>query len=504
MSAGNQNMSTVLKRLEAIAARLEDVADMQSTAMGLSSPRSGPSEPPMPQPISLPTEDSPSVKAFSLDIYTRKVKPFITLTESFAIPPVTEQAKLVEKLYASVLNLIRTATICRKPDQNAFATLLTDLQKDVDAITNIKETNRKERDWFNHLSMVADGAPAVGWVTLENKPGPYVAEVRDASQFYGNRVIKDWKEKDQKHIDWVRCYIDLLEGMRKYVMEHHATGLVWNSQGMSIDEYKSALAQKAGPPPPPAPAPPPPAPPPPPPAAAPAPAAGGGGLGAVFADLNRGSDVTKGLRKVDKSEMTHKNPALRAGNTVPASSSPAAATATGKRPTKPTKPSSLQAKKPAKFALEGNKWIIENQEGETLTVEDVERNHVVNLYSCKKTTVVVKGKINAVTMVNCQGSSLLVDSVISSVSITNSPSFAVQITGTVPTIQVDTTDSGMIYLSKDCLDADITTAKCSAINVSVPVPGEEDGIFSEHPVPEMLMTKFKDGKLVTTVVEHVG
>ena len=48
-----------------------------------------------------------------------------------------------------------------------------------------------------------------------------------------------------------------------------------------------------------------------------APAAGG--VSAVFADLNRGEEVTKHLRKVDKSEMTHKNPALRAGNTVPSS-----------------------------------------------------------------------------------------------------------------------------------------------------------------------------------------
>ena len=37
----------------------------------------------------------------------------------------------------------------------------------------------------------------------------------------------------------------------------------------------------------------------------------------MFAELNRGSEVTKGLRKVDKSEMTHKNPALRASATVP-------------------------------------------------------------------------------------------------------------------------------------------------------------------------------------------
>jgi len=59
-------------------------------------------------------------------------------------------------------------------------------------------------------------------------------------------------------------------------------------------------------------------------------------------------------------------------------------------------------------------------------------------------------------------------------------------------------------LSKDSLGVEITTAKCSSINVSLPVDGEEDGIFEEKAVPEMLMTTVKDGKLVTTVVEHVG
>jgi adenylyl cyclase-associated protein len=71
-------------------------------------------------------------------------------------------------------------------------------------------------------------------------------------------------------------------------------------------------------------------------------------------------------------------------------------------------------------------------------------------------------------------------------------------------IQVDTTDSGLIYLSKESLAAEITTAKCSAINVSLPVEGEEEGVFIELPVPEMLKTVVKDGKLVTTVVEHTA
>jgi adenylyl cyclase-associated protein len=71
-------------------------------------------------------------------------------------------------------------------------------------------------------------------------------------------------------------------------------------------------------------------------------------------------------------------------------------------------------------------------------------------------------------------------------------------------IQIDSTDSGQIYLSKDSLGAEITTAKCSAINISLPVDGEEDGVFEEQPVPEMLKTVIKDGKLVTTTVEHTG
>ena len=99
---------------------------------------------------------------------------------------------------------------------------------------------------------------------------------------------------------------------------------------------------------------------------------------------------------------------------------------------------------------------------------------------------------------------MLVDSVISSVSVTASPSFAIQITGSVPTIQLDSTDSGQIYLSKNCLGVEIFTAKCSAINVSLPVEGEEEGIFEEKPIPEMLRTLVQDGALVTGIIEHKG
>ncbi|KAI0274390.1 adenylate cyclase associated N terminal-domain-containing protein [Russula aff. rugulosa BPL654] len=501
----NINISTVLKRLEAVTSRLEDIYE-RSDKGALSS-----SSVPTPATAALTqvTEDPRSVVAYYEQILKGRVQPFVKLTEEFPNASVIEQAKLVERLYTNLGGIIRIVAICKKPDQAAFAELLGDLQGDIEAISSIKDSNRKDRDWFNHLSFVAEGSPAVAWITVENKPGPYVTEIKDATQFYGNRIIKEFKEKDKRHVEWVRAFTAIFDDMKQYVMEHHTTGLVWNAKGISISEYKAAAppapAGSAPPPPPP----PPPGPPPPPalstaPAAAPA-----AGVAAVFAELNRGSEVTKGLRKVDKSEMTHKNPALRASSTVPStvgsSGSSAVLSSAPKKPVRPAKPQALMGKKPAKFALEGSKWAIEYQENEAaLTVENAEISQLVNLFGCKNSTILIKGKVNAVTIVNCTKTSVLVESVISSVSVTNSPSFTLQITGSAPTIQLDSTDSGQIFLSKDCLSTEITTAKCSSINISLPVEGEEDGIFDEKPVPEMLLTKIQDGKLVTTVVEHVG
>lgn len=104
--------------------------------------------------------------------------------------------------------------------------------------------------------------------------------------------------------------------------------------------------------------------------------------------------------------------------------------------------------------------------------------------------------------VNCTKTAVLVESVIASISITSSPSFALQVTGSAPTIQLDSTDSGQIYLSRDCLGVEITTAKCSSINVNIPIEGEEEGVFNEKAVPEMLRTVIKNGKLITGIVEH--
>ncbi|KAI4525200.1 hypothetical protein K525DRAFT_290851 [Schizophyllum commune Loenen D] len=515
MSGGLNSLATIIKRLEAATSRLEDIAAAQGAPVApLSAADLDGSAPPTAGPTptaakgiaapAAPAEDPKSVTAYDELILQGKIKPFVELSKSFAAPAVVEAVTLVEKQFTDLRGLLLKAGACQKPDAKAIEQLLIPLQKDIEAVQRCKEANRKERDWLNHLTVLAEGAPCIGWV-VQVKPGPYVGEIKDSVAYYGNRIMKEFKDKDPKHVEWVRGFTGILDELRKYVLEYHTTGLAWNPKGTTIDKYSASPAAPApaagGAPPPPPPPPPPPVAPPAPAATSAAPAAG---AAAVFAELNRGEEVTKGLRKVDKSEMTHKNPALRAGSTVP-SSVGTTSPPTAKKPLRPTKPQALMGKKPAKLALEGKAWNVEYQENEpALTLEDVQMNQTVNLFNCKKSTIVIKGKVNAVSLVNCEKTSILVDSVVSSISVTKSPNFAIQITGVCPTIQLDSTDVGQIYLSKDSLAVEITTAKCSSINVSLPVEGEEEGVFEEQPVPEMLKTVVQGGKLVSSIVEHAG
>jgi adenylyl cyclase-associated protein len=79
----------------------------------------------------------------------------------------------------------------------------------------------------------------------------------------------------------------------------------------------------------------------------------------VFGDLNKGADVTKGLKKVDPSQMTHKNPSLRTSAPVPErSDSNGSLRSKSPAPPKAKKPESMRTKKPPRKELDGNKWII--------------------------------------------------------------------------------------------------------------------------------------------------
>jgi len=311
-------------------------------------------------------------------------------------------------------------------------------------------------------------------------------------------------------VEWVRSYYDILTALEKYVKNQHPMGVTWNAKGIDAGEALAASKQTAsavsafgsG-------APPPPPPPGPPPILSldgpPTPAPSGGDINSVFNELNRGSAVTAGLKKVDKSQMTHKNPELRASSTVPARRD-SSGSLRAKSPAPPTraKPASLTKKKPAKLELEGNKWIVEYFENEqNLVISETELNQSVFLFRCKNTTVQIKGKVNTIAMNECTKTNVVADALVAGIDVIKSNSFALQVLHKIPTVQVDQCDGGTIYVSEESTDIEVFTSKSSSVNIYIPGAGDDDD-YAECAVPEQLRHTIKGGQLTSEIVEHSG
>ncbi|MBW0471533.1 hypothetical protein O181_011248 [Austropuccinia psidii MF-1] len=487
---------TLIKRLEAATSRLEDIAIAQTSSAQVNVTNES-VDGGIPA-LNEPSENlSPSVKAYD-EMVMAPLQSYLSLSKEIG-GCAADQAQYVDNAFGAQRNFLLITSSCQKPNSsNILMELLQPISEPLNKAVEIKDANRGDKRLFNGLTVVAEGIAGLGWVVAESKPGPMVAEAKDSAQFWVNRVVKDFKQSDPKLVDWVKSFVNVLEELRKYIMQFHTTCLTWNPKGKEPSVFAKRLSNSAAsdrghlasqappPPPPPPPGPPPPGPPPPLPQAA-----SHGGMDAVFSALNQGEQITQGLKKVDPSQMTHKNPNLRLSSNVASQISQEGV----KRPTKPPKPSSFQ-KKPAKTELVGNKWSVEYHEGQSaIILEDTELSHIVNIFGCKNSTIQIKGKVNAITLVSCTKTSVLFDSVVSSLSVTSSHSFTVQVLGKCPTIMVDATDGGQIYLSKESLDVEIITAKTSAINVSLP-KGDEEGVFVEKAMPEQMKSIVQDGNIL--------
>ncbi|KAJ6091338.1 hypothetical protein N7467_003307 [Penicillium canescens] len=518
------NFTTLIKRLEAATSRLEDMAmslDDPSSPKSMGGASSSvpatpeppkPTPPPPAAPVAAPVP--PQIEDFDA-LIKGDVQNFVNLGEKIG-GLVAEQSKAVLQAFKAERTYLYVVTKAKKPATQP-PELMTDLHKASDSINNIRESNRAS-PLFNHLSAVAEGIVALAWF-FESKPAEFVADMIGGIEYYGNKVLKEYKDKDRTHVDYIKAYYQNFKALAEYLKKHFPKGLTWNNENgidalEALKQAKGGPASPAGgalspPPPPPVPslnvprggAPPPPPPPGIPPA--PAPAAPAPDMGAVFDQLNQGEAITSSLRKVDKSEMTHKNPGLRAGSTVTEGSS--AARGKSPAPSKKPKPENMRTRKPPRKELEGNKWLIENFDNPGDIVEiPAQQNQSILITRCNKTIIKVTNKANAIAIDNCNGLSLIVDSLVSSLDVIKCPKFALQIDGTAPTLLLDQVDGATIYLGQQSLNTEIFTSKSSAVNINLPPKEGTDDDTKECPLPEQFKSYIKDGVLVSEIVEHAG
>ncbi|CAD5234365.1 unnamed protein product [Bursaphelenchus xylophilus] len=481
------NLDSLAKRLEDVTTRLETLANLK------------PALPPKPvtssgSNIVVSSSDVPhTIKQFD-DEVGDALKGFLSVSKNVGGDVGTMSDK-VNVVFELLRNYIWYAAGRKQASQEEVAQKMKPIMKLLEEIGELKESKRNTPT-YNHLCAVADGIPAVGWVTVTPTPAPYVKEMIDVSMFYVNRVRSENKT-NQTHTDWTKAWCDLLTALQKYVKSSHTTGLTWNSSpGTGPPEVRFSAGTVPAPP-----AGGPPPPPPPPPAGffdeskPKAPSGGNDARQALFAELNKGEAITSGLKKVTDDMKTHKNPNLRGNTSIPSkvggslSKVPAAA--------KPV------VEKPPRTELrDGKFWEVEyHKNNKNIIIEVKDMKQVVYIFKCEGSVVQIKGKCNSVTIDNCKKTSVVFDNLLAQVEIINSQSVEVQSMGTLPTISIQKTDGCQVYLSKDSINAEIVTSKSSEMNVLVPV-GDD---FIELPIPEQFKTTFNPTtkKLVTGVSDIV-
>uniref|UniRef100_A0A8C5SJY7 Adenylyl cyclase-associated protein n=1 Tax=Laticauda laticaudata TaxID=8630 RepID=A0A8C5SJY7_LATLA len=329
-------------------------------------------------------------------------------------------AEMVQAAFQAQRAFLWLTSHYQEPQENEVAILLKPISEKIQEIQMFRERNRGS-NMFNHLSAVSESIPALGWITISAKPGPYVKEMNDAATFYTNRVLKDYKHSDLRHIDWVKSFLNIWTKLQAYIKEYHTTGLIWSKTGpvASAASNFPAVVNKQGLPP---------LPPPPPPPPGPPPAIdrenakddATASRSALFEQLNQGETITKGLRHVSDDQKTHKNPSLRAQGVSMQSPTK---TYTSESPKIPPQKNYCPV-----LELEGKKWRVEYQEDKNdLLISDTELKQVAYIFKCNKSTLQIKGKVNSIIVDNCKKFGLVFHNVVGIVEVINSKDIQIQV-----------------------------------------------------------------------------
>ncbi|KAH8860215.1 Adenylyl cyclase-associated protein 1 [Schistosoma japonicum] len=458
-----------MERLDSLLCRLEKATIILEAAAVNSMYRTSPIK------TSSESGNPLSVKEFH-DIITGPLSEYVLYSSKIG-DVVKTHASVVERCFLMEEEILKLASECSKPSDSELTLIMTLLGKEIEEVVKLKDNNRSNR-FFNHLSAVAESVAALGWLSVVSympsfnlktiqspAPAPYIKTMKEAAEFFTNRVIKEYEEKDTVHLAWKKALMSVLTALELYVKKHHTTGLVWNARGKPATASKlskSSPTREQG--------------------------KNQSPQSALFSDINRGEAVTSNLRKVTDDMKTHKNPKLREGPIMHTSRHQVNSSLNNTIIRSP-------AEKKGCLELKGNKWVVEYFNSvENLEVIITEPKQTVFIYKCNECTIRIKGKANSIMLDNCKKTGVVFDYLISSIDVVNCQSIQIQLS----TVNIDKTDGCQVFLNEDSKYADVITAKSSEVNLLVP---NATGHIEEFAVPEQFKTNFTGNGLKTVCTD---
>merc|ERR1712137_92407 len=412
-------INTLVQRLEAVTARLEKVegqiAGGAGAAAGGAAPAGG----------AAAGSGAGAAWVGEFDsFFGENIPKLVEVTNKIGNDELKKQVAAFERALKSHRDFLNVASKCKKPDDATLGKLLEPTSTAVNEAISTRDSNRGNALW-NHLSAISEGAPGLGWVAVSPTPGPFTNEYKGNSEFYSNKLLREYKGKDEDQVSWVNSPKGFFSDLVAYIKQYHTTGLAWSRNGGDASKFVGAPAGPAAPPP----GPPPPA------ATAPA-ASKGADMNALFSSINKGTGISSGLKKVT-SDMKTKNRDPKERSAV--------VKAVPKKA--PARKKAVKRGTP-KFGLEGNKWICEFQDDNNgFVIEETEPKQTVYLYKNDNCVLNVKGsKVNSICIDSCNKCGIVFNSAIAVVELVNCNSVEIQCQGKVPAFCVDKCSSIQVIL----------------------------------------------------------
>ena len=380
---------------------------------------------------------SRSVTAF--DEYTTSfLDPFNAACDSLG----GDAAKGGVMLSAAIINMrtiIAMASSCKEPAAAALPGLLTNLTNQIKAISAATQRN----EWEKHMKTLAEGAQSLNWLVVKPSPCDFIMSYAEGADYWANNIRKEFRTTDPKQIAFCDTFKALILELNKYVKEHHKTGLTWNPKGGDTSSYTGGAQAVPSKPAPAAVAAPVQAPVEVSPVKSVSPIRGGGGGSDLFASLNKGGNITAGLKTVTKDQQTWRSEYKGPEGVHVKMANAAAAVAARNAPTTAVKgPPKLE------FQNAGSKWLVENQsdaEG-VITVRITEMKETVYIYGCMGATIDIKGKCKSIVVDGCKKTKVLFDTAMASCEVINCQRMQIQCREKVAAVAIDKTDGIIVFL----------------------------------------------------------
>lgn len=438
-----------IKRLEAVATRLENVA----LRGGKKKSGGGDDE----------VEKSEATEAY-LELVNGDLAAFLKACDAVPGYPMEEglAGPLLPALKA-VADYVVKGDSCKKPKTEELQQALAPLSVSNQAYEKLKYAKKpkKMRDFFNHVQAMQNCVDGLAW-TYSTLPKQAASSGFEGAEMYLNKILKEHpasEEKSKPHRDFVTACKNYLKAQVGVVKEHFKMGITWTGQ-KSINDVAGAPTKAAAAP-----------------TAteekAPEPEKPKKKKVAAKPKGNLADELAKGLAITSKLKHVTKGQRNK-GKKIP-----------GKVDGGVKKAKAKKKLPDPKKTKRGQTWFLEYyQEGLiTLDAEFLPRLNpsmgifIAGSLNCQF-LIPEDVKVKSIVVDGCKRVQVQTSDIVSTVEMVNCKNCTLWLNGTTPSVTVDKSDSPKIVIMEKCWNqekmVDILTSNVTAGNIELPADGDED------------------------------